>query len=390
MFVKTNPQRSLLECEFLIPKEKLARLKKSWARPFRERILPLIDEEVFRDAFSETTGRPNKSIRLLLCIHLLKECNDLTDEQVLEQVEYSLQWHYALDIEPESAHLCQKTMHNFRMMLMDNSRAQKEFEHVTRLMVEQDGVSLKLQRLDSTHVLSNMAVLTRLTLFVETVTHFLKELRKEDPEAFESLDDGYVGRYLEREGYFSDAKREQAKRRLPVVAEDVYALVSTFETDAEVSKLPSFELLVRLFEEQCEVVTDEKDNDDNGGKGCSGGPRVQIVDPKTVSSDSLQSPHDPDATYGHKGKGYEVQVSETCDDDNPYQVITATAVNGANESDQNALLPMMDQLEESKMLPEECQADTSYGSGENIVECGKRGVNLLAPVQDPDILTIPR
>jgi hypothetical protein len=250
-------------------------------------------------------------------------------------------------------------------------------------MAEQDGVSLKLQRLDSTHVLSNMAVLTRLTLFVETVTHFLRELRKEDPEAFETLDDGYVRRYLEREGYFSDAKREQAKRRLPVVAEDVYALVSTFEIDVEVSKLPSFALLVRLFEEQCEV-TDDKGDDENDGEDSSGGPRVQVVDPKTVSSDSLQSPHDSDATYGHKGKGYEVQISETCDDENPYQVITGTAVNGAHESDQNALLPMMDQLEESKMLPEDCQADTGYGSGVNIVECGKRGVNLLAPVQDPD------
>jgi adenylylsulfate kinase-like enzyme len=60
-------------------------------------------------------------------------------------------------------------------------------------------------------------VLTRLGLFVETVTNFLKDLRREDPEAFESLDGGYTRRYLDREGYFSDAKREQARRRLPVV-----------------------------------------------------------------------------------------------------------------------------------------------------------------------------
>ena len=38
-----------------------------------------------------------------------------------------------------------------------------------------------------------------------------------------------------------------------------------------------------------------------------------MKDPKQVSADSLQSPHDPDVTYsGHKGKGYEVQVAETC------------------------------------------------------------------------------
>ena len=41
--------------------------------------------------------------------------------------------------------------------------------------------------------------------------------------------------------------------------------------------------------------------------------------PEHVGSDSLQSPHDAEATYhGRKGKGYEVQIAETCveaDDD---------------------------------------------------------------------------
>lgn len=386
MFRKTDPQRSLLECEFLVPPEKVERLKHSWAEPFRQHVLPLIDEEIFRDAFSETTGRPNKSIRMMVCLHILKEWNDLTDEQVLEQLEYNLQWQYALGITSQEAHTCQKSMHNHRVLLMESQRAQEEFEHVTRSLAEMDELKLGRQRLDSTHVLSNIAVLTRLTLFVETVTHFLKELRNEDPEAFRSLEAGYARRYLDREGYFSDAKREQARRRLPVVAEDVYALVSTFETDAEVSKLASFELLVRLFEEQCEVVFDESNDDDKGdnGGGGGGGPRVQVVEPKTVSSESLQSPHDPDATYGHKGKGYEVQISETCDDDNPYQVITATSVDGAHESDQNATVPMVEQLEVSGMRPDELLADTGYGSGENIVECAKRGVDLQAPVPDPD------
>jgi hypothetical protein len=161
--------------------------------------------------------------------------------------------------------------------------------------------------------------------------------------------------------------------------------VSTFETDIEVSKLKSFEVLVRLFEEQCEVIESEDDEDGDAKGGKSGVPlRVQVVDPKTVSSDSLQSPYDPDATYGHKGKGYEAQIAETCDDDNPYQLITGTDVNGAHESDQNELLPMLDQLDESEMLPDEMQADTAYGSGENIVESAKRGVDLQAPVQDPN------
>jgi len=45
---------------------------------------------------------------------------------------------------------------------------------------------------------------------------------------------------------------------------------------------------------------------------------------------------------------------------------------------------MLDQLDESGMLPDKMQADTNYGSGENIVESAKQGVDLQAPVQDPD------
>jgi hypothetical protein len=394
MFVKTDLQRSLLECEFLLPAEKAERLRKSWAHPFRERVLPLIDEEVFRDAYSEGNGRPNKSIRLMVALHLLKEWNDLTDEQVLDELEYNLQWHYALYLESEETHTCQKTLHNFRVKLMENERARQLFEKVTRALAEADGVSFGRQRLDSTHVLSNIAVLTRLGLFVETVTHFLKELRKEAPAAFASLRPGYAQRYLDREGYFSDAKREQARRRLKVVAEDVYALVSTFEEEPAVSALRSFEKLVRLFEEQCEVVEagddDGCDEDGDGEQSCSTGKgmlRARVIDPKEVASNSLQSPHDPDATYGHKGKGYEAQVVETCSEENPYQVITSTMVNGAHESDQKAVLPMLDRLEQSEMMPEELIADTGYGSGENIVESAKRGVNLQAPVQNPDAPT---
>ena len=50
---------------------------------------------------------------------------------------------------------------------------------------------------------------------------------------------------------------------------------------------------------------------------------ITLRDPKEVRSDSLQSPHDPEATYsGLKGKGYEVQVAETCHAENATQLIT--------------------------------------------------------------------
>jgi len=47
MFRPTDPQTSLLECHFLIPPEKRARLERSWAHVFRHRVLDIIAEEPF-------------------------------------------------------------------------------------------------------------------------------------------------------------------------------------------------------------------------------------------------------------------------------------------------------------------------------------------------------
>lgn len=377
MFRPTDPQLSLMESRFLIPPAKRQRLERSWAEAFRTRVLPLIDEEVFRGCFCADNGRPNKSIRLLVGLHLLKEADDLTDEQVLDALEFNIQWQHALGVQPADAHVAEKTLHNFRRKLIDNARAQEVFRQLTAALMVADGLSAVRQRLDSTHVISNIAVLTRLGLFTETVTNFLRELRKNAPEKLANLDEGYVKRYLDRDGYFADAKREQAQRRLPVVARDLYALVHAFEADNDTRAWESYTLLVRLLADQCDVVVG--DTSPEGPVNVT----VNVKEGKEVAGTSLQSPHDPEATYGHKGKGYEAQLSETCVSANPYQVITAVGVNGAHESDQKVTVPMVVGLAARGIAPEVMIADTGFGSGENIAACAAMGVELVARVQDP-------
>jgi len=382
MYRPTDPQLSLMESRFLIPPVKRRRLERSWAEAFRTRVLPLIEEDVFRACFCENNGRPNKSIRLLVGLHLLKEADDLTDEQILDALEFNIQWQHALGVEPADAHVAEKTLHNFRHKLVENGRAQVVFQQLTEALMAADGLSAVRQRLDSTHVLSNIAVLTRLGLFTETVANFLRELRREAPEKLAKLDEGYAKRYLDRDGYFADAKREQAQRRLPVVAKDLYALVRAFEGDEVTRAWESYGLLVRLLADQCNVVGDANPEEPVTVKEGTKEP-MTVKEGKEISGTSLQSPHDPEATYGHKGKGYETQLAETCVSDNPYQVITAVSVNGAHESDQKATVPMVKGLVDRGIGPEVMLADTGFGSGENIAACAEMGVELIARVQDP-------
>jgi hypothetical protein len=107
-----------------------------------------------------------------------KEIHDLTDAEALEELEWNSAWHYALDITPEEAHTCQKTLHNFRTLMLADDEGAGLFETTTARLIEGAGLRTRRQRQDSTHIVSNIRILTRLGLFVQTVTQFLEALRK--------------------------------------------------------------------------------------------------------------------------------------------------------------------------------------------------------------------
>ena len=125
-------------------------------------------------------------------------------------------------------------------------------------------------------------------------------------------------------------------------ARDVYRLVDGFRGTAA-AQLEEYRLLERLLREQC-VVGNKRDGrpgegDDDAGEGAV---PITLRDPKEVRSDSLQSPHDPEATYsGHKGKGYEVQVAETCHAENATQLITHVEVTPSSGSYTGVTVPRL-------------------------------------------------
>jgi hypothetical protein len=98
----------------------------------------------------------------------------------------------------------------------------------------------------------------------------------------------------------------------------------------------------------------------------------------------MVNPSDPDASIDNKGVGYQVQVSQTYNPDNPVQIITAALPQGASESDQNAVEPMLEKMEANNAKPEKMLADSAYGSDENVVHSAKENVELVAPASGKD------
>jgi len=242
------------------------------------------------------------------------------------------------------------------------------FENVTTSLVKLFELDPSKQRLDSIHIFSNMAHLGRIRLFVRTIRKFLVNLKRHHVDLYQSLGD-VASRYEEKnDGRFA-VKPSESSRKLQEVGDDCFLLVERFKNHEEVVSMSSYQLLARLFHEQCVLEKSEAATS------------VVIKPNKEVPSDSLQNPSDPDAGYcGHKGKGYQMQVMETYSPDKSQpDLITHVKVEAANESDANALLPAIENAAKRELAPKELLADSLYGSDENVEKAKELGVEVTSP-----------
>ena len=122
-------------------------------------------------------------------------------------------------------------------------------------MMKADGLAAVRQRLDSTHVMSNIAVLTRLGLFTETVTNFLRDLRRDAPAKLVWLGEGYTERYLDREGYGMWAASADDPGILPRFLERVPECARTL---AKYRQVDNSQLLAAVDEWLVKVATEPR------------------------------------------------------------------------------------------------------------------------------------
>ena len=378
--INTGQQDSFIDpFDFLGPKRK-ALLESSWAALFRKHLFDKIPVKKIQSRFHATMGRPTKELRTALGVLLLQQMFNLTDEETIRHLAFNTEWHYALDLhweDDESKYLCERTLRLYRTLVMELEIDALLFRLLTDTLLDKFNISTRKQRLDSTHIHSDMRRLSRVELFRKTIGKFLKVMRREHARLFKKFVDSELAeRYLgKKNGYFSQVKPSEAKVTLQQVAEDLFVLVETFRSNRKIHGMQVYGLLQRVLNEQCNVISGEGEE-----------AKVEIKDPKKVSSDSLQNPSDPDAGYsGHKGEGYQVQIMETYQeekaDGKPVQpnLITYLDVEPACCSDSDAPLPAIEETKERGCAPEELLADTAYGSDANVQEAAKEGVDLIAP-----------
>ncbi len=110
-----NQQITLSDAVFGLTDREKRMLEKSWAKPFSEKIFPLIDESRFACLYSNKASRPNTPVNVCVGALIIKELFNMTDEEMVESLAFDIRFQYALHTTSfEEQPLSDKTLGRFR------------------------------------------------------------------------------------------------------------------------------------------------------------------------------------------------------------------------------------------------------------------------------------
>jgi len=363
-----NPQQTRLfdPYDSILTEKTRKRLLDGWPGVFRHIILELMPVDAISGHFDPTMGRPTKELYSIAGLLLIQEFMDWTKDESLDAYSFNINVHYALNLEPVTHDISRRTLERYINLFEEEGLAKATMDEITTTLVEELGTKIDQQRLDSTHIFSDMASFGRTRLMGVAVKRFLTQVIRHNKQDYNLLDESLRQRYAPGVNQlFADTKKDRESRRLlrQKVADDMYYLIQRFADMDKYTRKDTYKALERIFYEQCEV------NEET----------VSIK--QKTGGNVMQNPSDPDATYdGHKGPGYQVQISETCNPENEAQLVTCAIPQTAAESDANAVGEVLEDLQANNLMPDELLADTGYTSDDNVQLAEQQGVELVGPV----------
>lgn len=359
----------------------LSALQNGWHGVFRRSLLRLMPAERLGEHFHSRLGRPTKELYSMAGLMLIAEFRNLTGEQAAEAYTFDASIQYALNLPRDGQYLSPRSVDNYRRKFREDELAQEVFMEVSARLVKELRLDISRQRLDSTHVLSQMARLGRRQLLAVGVKRFLARLARHHRELYEALPEKLRERYRPAESRlfgWGTAKARQGEEVIAEIGRDMAALIVRFGGEAKVASMESYLSLARLFAEHFEPPQ-------NAGEPPVKRPKSRTGEGR--SAETLQNPSDPDAGYnGKKGPGYQAQIAQSLpprDAEDRIEgpgLIVGLVAQSASVRDNEALEEVIEQQKETGLVPKEMTADTLYGSDENVRRCAEAGIELISPV----------
>jgi Transposase domain (DUF772)/Transposase DDE domain len=345
---KRHLQPPLLSNVTQLPEKHRLRLENSWAGVYYREVFCRINEDLFAVLYADFPSRPNIPVNVLVGLEFLKAGFGWSDEELYDAFNYNLQVRYALGYhEFGEGDFDLRTLYYFRERL---SRYMQEkgvnllaqaFEQMTDQQIAAFQLKTGLQRMDSTQVASNIQEMCRLQFLVEVLQRVHRMLDEVDQaryaEVFAPYLRGSSGQYLYR------LKKGDFWPRLHEIGACMDQLRRVLKERYE--KQTTFQMLERVFAEHFRVAEEQ----------------VQGLSDPELSPTRMLSPDDWDATLrGRRNtlyQGYVANLTETCDPQNPFQLITQVQVAPNHVDDPKLLLEALPNLKERTGL------DTLYTDG---------------------------
>lgn len=319
MFRENNEhlQQTFVTSENYMNPAVLERLLKSWAAVFYCAVFCKIKESIFAVLYCSNNGRPNFPVNILLSLEYIKHLFNYSDEELVEQFYFNYQIGHALGIKNVGEmNLCPGTMYEFRKRLyrysIENPTSGdlifKQFIELTKAFVKESNTVTDDQRMDSTMITANIKNAGRLALAYDVIEQALKVIPCEilTESMKEILDNSYKKKILYK------TRGEEIISRIQGILDIGQKVIELTSEIPEMKDLQEIKILKRFISEQTKTESET-------GK-------IKAKENKEIHADSLQSAYDEDATYRSKGKkagkGYAVNISETCSKENAVQFIT--------------------------------------------------------------------
>lgn len=356
MFKKNNHhiQPPLISAVSHLPERQFHRLEQSWAGVFYREVFSRLDESVFSCLYSDLPSRPNIPVNVLVGLEFMKSGFGWSDEQLYDEFLYNVQVRYALGYhELGVGEFDLRTLYNFRQRLSQYMQQEginlleQAFEHITDEQLAKFQLKTGKQRMDSTQIASNIRQHGRLQLLVEVLQRVPRMLTETDQvryaELLKPFMQGHPGWYVYQ------MKLSEFPEHIRRVGLVMHQLLT--ELKPHYSQRKEFQVLERVFGEHYRL---EKS---------TVVPKAQ----KELGANSLQSPDDWEATIREMGsglkQGYVANLAETCDPDNPFQLITKIQVAPNSTDDTKLLLQAVPNLTQRTNL-DTLFTDGGYGSPE--------------------------
>ena len=362
-------QQSLLDSDQWMDSRTRKRLASSWAPVFYEQVYTQIDERPFSVLYSEEkNGRPNFSVRILLSLELIKHMQNISDADLLEKYDFDYLVNYAIGNKTLGSNpLAERTLYNFRERLYlytsQNPEGEEllftQFKTITGKIIRDANLSTSEQRIDTTQVMSNIKKSGRIALAYDVLIKGSKKV----PESVKTETIEKVLSPAFKTEIIYKAKSSETESKLTILLRYCQEVLSLLEQHRPTEASAEIRILKRLLTEQAET-------------GESG--TITAKNGKQVSSKSLQSAYDEEATYRRKGEqghtGYAAGITETCAEGNTFQVITDYTLEQNVASDVGILRDRMGHIAGTGCTALYC--DGGFSAGDIVTEGSIQGINI--------------